>query len=381
MALTHYYVDPGGGSDVTGDGSIGTPWASVQHALDTITRDTVNGDQINIKAGTADVLAATLDLTTYGTPTATAPLVLRGYTSAANDGGMGTLDGNGGGFSLTPTENYCGYIDLRLTNVNVNHGILATGNYCLAYRCQIDTNAGSSGIGIAPRAGCLVAGCYIYGVMRGIQTGWGGSHFVGNYIMISASGGVGILNNNTNQDTYLSNIIVITQANACGYYANNASAGQSLFAHNIVYNTAAGTAAGLLLNDNAAGHSDSVLNNIICGWSGVGGVGIRHDGQVLTHGYNAFYNNTTDESYAATMLDLGGDVSLAADPFTDAANGDFSLTTAAKAALRSLGWPASYLGAAAGTDPHITIGAMQYGPVPTGGGSGAIRRVARILGG
>ena len=108
MALTNYFVDPAAGSDDTGDGSIGTPWASVQHALDSITRDATNGDQVNIKSGTADVLAATLDLTTYGTPTATAPLVLRGYTSAANDGGVGVLSGGGGGFNLTPTANYCG---------------------------------------------------------------------------------------------------------------------------------------------------------------------------------------------------------------------------------------------------------------------------------
>ena len=56
--LTNYYVDPGSGSDVTGTGTVGSPWASVQHALDNITRDATNGDQINIKAGTADVLSS-----------------------------------------------------------------------------------------------------------------------------------------------------------------------------------------------------------------------------------------------------------------------------------------------------------------------------------
>lgn len=364
MPLTNYFVDPGGGSDVTGDGSIGTPWATVQHALDTITRDTANGDQISIKAGTADVLAATLDLTTYGTPTATAPLVLRGYTSAANDGGVGVLSGGGGGFNLTPTANYCGYIDLRLTNVTVNNGILSLGSYCLAYRCQVDTNAGSPGIGIASRAGCLVANCYIYGVTRGIQTGYGGSQFVCNYIVISASGGVGILNNGTSPDAFLGNIIVVTQANGYGYTANNSGAVQGLFMHNIVYNSAAGTTVGIFLNDNVGGNGDAVMNNIIAGWSGVGGVGIRNDGATRLTACNAFYNNTANESHAVgPLLDLGGDVSLAADPFVDAANGDFRLTETAKTALRSLGWPASYLGADADTDPHVTIGPMQYGPI------------------
>ena len=86
--LTNYYVDPGSGSDVTGTGTVGSPWASVQHALDNITRDATNGDQINIKAGTADVLSSPLTLATYGTTSATAPLSFRGYTSAAEDGGV-----------------------------------------------------------------------------------------------------------------------------------------------------------------------------------------------------------------------------------------------------------------------------------------------------
>ena len=37
---TQYYVDPASGSDSTGDGTIGTPWASVQHAIDNI-HDTI----------------------------------------------------------------------------------------------------------------------------------------------------------------------------------------------------------------------------------------------------------------------------------------------------------------------------------------------------
>jgi hypothetical protein len=92
-------------------------------------------------------------------------------------------------------------------------------------------------------------------------------------------------------------------------------------------------------------------------------------------GYNAFYNNANNYKDADNIwYDLrANDVALIADPFTDAANGDFSLTDAAKAVLRSLGWPASYLGAHANTDPHITIGPMQYGPaVAAGGGGGPV---------
>ena len=95
VALTNYFVDPAGGTDDVAAGrgaSAGDPWASTQWALDHITSG-AGGDQINVKAGTADVLTAALSKTTYGVPTAAKPLVFRGYTAAANDGGRGVITG------------------------------------------------------------------------------------------------------------------------------------------------------------------------------------------------------------------------------------------------------------------------------------------------
>jgi len=95
MATTQTYVDYGSGSDATGDGSIGTPWKTLQYAFDHLTRDTTDGNQVNLKAGTAHVNSAALDLATLiagGALSTTAPLIIRGYTSAANDGGMAEID-------------------------------------------------------------------------------------------------------------------------------------------------------------------------------------------------------------------------------------------------------------------------------------------------
>jgi hypothetical protein len=125
------------------------------------------------------------------------------------------------------------------------------------------------------------------------------------------------------------------------------------------------------------------MNNIVCGFSGAGGKGIVAGdlSYMAAIGYNAFYNCTSNYGTCNTLYDLTAhDVSLAADPFTDAANGDFSLTTAGMAALRSLGWPASYLGAHANTDPHITIGALQYGPTPAAASGGGRRPRIRAHG-
>ena len=148
---------------------------------------------------------------------------------------------------------------------------------------------------------------------------------------------------------------------------------------NIVYNSAAGTNSGIKF-DNMS--NSTAFNNLVVGFSGTGGEGITVGNNVLV-GHNAFYNCTANYTVAdVTDIDLtANDVSLGADPFNDAANGDFSLTAAAKAALRSAGWPAAYLGAHANTDPHVTIGALQYGPAAPGGGGPVVgSRIIRGVG-
>jgi hypothetical protein len=137
---TQYYVDPGGGNDTTGDGSIGTPWATVQHALDNITQDTTNGDQINIKAGTADTLSASLSLATYGSPSKV--LIFRGYTSAANDGGIGEIDGNGSYSIISTTAFYVVFCDMELHNSG-SAAVLSLGSGTQVVNCEIHNTTGS----------------------------------------------------------------------------------------------------------------------------------------------------------------------------------------------------------------------------------------------
>ena len=112
------------------------------------------------------------------------------------------------------------------------------------------------------------------------------------------------------------------------------------------------------------------LNNIVVGFGGVGGIGMSVAGKAARVGHNAFYGNTVNVQVSGEIYDdlRSHDVALAADPFTNAAIGDFSLTAVAKALLRDVGWPEAYLGAHANTDGHVTIGPIQYGPAVTAGG-------------
>lgn len=364
--LTNYFVDPGGGSDVTGDGTIGTPWATVQHALDTITRNATDGDRVNIKAGTADVLGATLSLATYGTPTAAAPLIFQGYTATADDGGQGELDGGGAVGIWATASTGVSFVDLKLGNCGAAD-IIDTKDYGVCANCELHHSSGFAVDAVGPFE---VVGCYIHD-MTGATVIDHGPNVYGCYINVAVTTSVIMVTGNKRAS---GNIIYVagadTSVNGIHLVGHGASADG-----NIVYSSNANTSSGIWGQYGYA----VIVNNIVVGWSGAGGEGLNCD-TLSYRGANAFYNNTTAQSAPAGKWDyrFADDVTLAADPFTDAANGDFSLTAAAKTALASKGWPTSYLGAHANTVSNLNIGPIQ---MAAGGGASIYRRVARLLGG
>ena len=375
MALTHYYVDPGGGSDSTGDGSIGTPWASIQHALDTITRNSTDGDQINLKAGTADVLAAPLSLATYGTPTYLAPLVIRGYSNEPNDRGMGAIHPSGAFSCIDNSFTYVLLADLEFSCLPNSYALSSTGTQMHVYRCQV--TGGGRGISLSGM-GVSVVGCYVE-VSSGAGISIGHGSVIGCYVKepilnswdaFEPWNAKGIRTTGTGTNVVMGNVVLLNNnvTNQQDGIAITRGHG-SVVSQNAVINLAAGRGKGISMANvyQADLRMTQVFNNIVAGFSGTGGVGIGVTGSNLTIAlmvaHNALYNIATPYSYNHIAPLLAFDnITLDADPFVDAANGDFRLTDAAQAVLRSAGWPASYLGAHANSDPHVTIGAMQYGP-------------------
>jgi len=348
------------------DGTTSLPWRSLQGAFDLLTRNTTDGNQVNLKAGTAHVNSAALDLTTFiagGALTAAAPLIIRGYTSAANDGGMGEIDCNGATMWAGASYDYLMLSDLEIHSGGDNN-LIAIGSSCVVYRCEIHKGASSpsgKSLLISDAWSGIVIGCYLHG------SGSGAARAINqfdtvlyNYIVMDAgTNDIGILD----CTRVLHNIVVCSGTSATGIF------GSPCIIHNICYSSAASTKRGICAP--LSNLMTIAIDNIVVGWSGAGGDGLEFT-NVGPLGHNAIYNCTNPVTVSdQKFIDLtANDVALAADPFTDAANGDFSLTAAGKTALRSLGWPASYLGAHANTDPHITIGPMQYGPTPAAGGGG-----------
>lgn len=365
MALSQYYVDPSIAGN-SGTGTSGDPYGDLQYALNSITRNSTDGDQINIKAGTAEVLAAALTLATYGTPTEAAPLIMRGYTSAANDGGIGEINCNGVKFwTATTYTNYI-LIDLKIHNGGNNHLIDSNGaaGYIALIGCEVYKGASSPSskyLFYANYNRNVVIGCYfhdagtsgvgVYG--QGVTAvyfsrfkecvtaingpTWAGC--VGNVIS-SPSGGTGVL---TTQD-------------------------MAMVVANSVYG-AASTGNGVDLGSASTSGWGVAINNVIEGFSGTGGKAVRDAGDALMLHSNAYYNNATNESTVEVYVSSNNDTA-AASPFVNAGSDDFDINGTVTGVTEDA-YPASFISMAS-TAPKADKGAVQAGAGAASSGGGPI---------
>lgn len=327
MALTEVYVDPSIAAD-SGTGTIGDPFGDLEYAIRQTTFDTVNGTRVNVKAGTAEVLASTLTaamanvVTTPAWATGVAaPAVFQGYTSVAGDGGLASIDINGANTVTTGADAYLVFRDIHFFNSSSAADIFSVGSYCTWDGCIFSGMTGGT-IVIDLTAWGYVGNCYFYDVnaTRCIR---GAGVFEHNYI-----DGVGYSNN----PSYLAietltgsspvvrhNIMRVT--GACGGF-NLVQRGAAY--NNSVYSDG-GTGTGILYSN--AAPTMKLSNNLVEGFSGVGGVGIALTAASFVQEYsgNAVYNCTTPYNESSLLIvNLGDNEVLTASPFNDAANGDFS---------------------------------------------------------
>ena len=131
MPLKHVYVDESLSSGGTGTST--DPYSSLDLALSSEAQNASGGTQFNIKSG-APIVQDTADridqqIAANFTPTASSPIVFRGYDSAENDGGTFDWDLNSrtGYFYDSSSIRYVTFIDgkfrdasYRITNSNLN---------------------------------------------------------------------------------------------------------------------------------------------------------------------------------------------------------------------------------------------------------------------
>jgi hypothetical protein len=320
VAFSEVYVDPSIAAD-SGTGTIGDPFGDLEYAVEQTTFDTTNGTRVNVKAGTAEVLAADLDTAMNNTvttpawvPSLTAPAVFRGYSSVAGDGGVGSIDCNS--FSLFSSgKNYVYVIELEAYNSGTNN-LISLGSYALVNRCKLHDCNGSYAASVSAGE---ISDCFIYDFdVFGISVGTGRElrNFVWDGDRVAT---VNLLVGNN--VLCADNICRIDQAAGAGINVNHGST----VINNSVW--AGNTAGGAGIYSNVGRQGIIVLGNLVEGFSGAGarGIDLSATSSVSLVGGNGVYNCTSDYVAApVVMRDLGDNEVLTASPFNDAANGDFS---------------------------------------------------------
>ena len=324
MAWTEYYVDPASGSDATGTGAIGTPWATVQHALDNVTP---NGrDRINLKAGSTDSISTYLNFNTFA-PSTTNQLAIQGYTSVAGDGGMGSIASAGGLTNTTSSGIHLINLNLSSANVGSNWGINLQGTSSSVVSCDYEyTWNGSTFPAIYMKdQSSAVFDVYLHSPSTGARSGIQ-AEFVSRCVIKiegnTSSGNISTVGAGGWPATHVNNIYWITGSH--GGSVINVTA-KSVVAHNTIYSQGASTGKAINITQTDA----CVYDNYIEGFSGSGGVALQCNQRIFTTG-NAFYNNATNESLSFDPAFSGQNLSLSASALADPTSGDFNVDATVK---------------------------------------------------
>lgn len=298
--MASYFVDPAINAN-SGAGTLGSPYGDLQYALNTITRDATNGDIIYIKSGTAEVLTASLSLATYGTPVLTAPLSLRGYTAAAEDGGQGEISGNGSFSICSATPDGLSYSNLRMGNCG-SAAVLSLGRFGGIFNCDIHTSTGNGVVGNTDGSPVVNS------IIRGISGTGVSASAVHNCLFLCESGRN--FNNATTSDIVTDSIFHLTGASN-GINANNAGA---ILRNSLLCVTATSSATGIIRGRpiRAAMLAGNIVEGFVTGFSfgnnTESGFGFLH---------NAAFNNTTNYSsnLGKALLVNTDNETLASSPF------------------------------------------------------------------
>lgn len=353
-APTDYYVDPDSGDDASGDGSSGSPWKTIQHALDNITQG-ADGDQINIKSGTADTLTAALDVTgTYGTPTGDKPLILRGYTSSADDGGEGEIDCDTYALFSQTTLDGINLIDLYIHGSRDGGDYLVNvDDYCNVDHCRIVmTSDGSWAEALYLDQYGIITGSYIKSAGDGVRCG-------ANVRMYGCT--LELEGNNKvfeGSPSFISHSIFVLPSSYSGDGIHIARA--QVIQYCTIYCAGSGTGIGIQVADYGDGGL-LVANNIIEGLSGAGGKGIEIAASVPFAAVvrnNAVYNCTTAIDNNSDDAQVRDNDILSSAPLTDPANDDFSID-GTQTDVTEASWPSTFL--AMSTTDAADKGAVQAG--------------------
>lgn len=291
MAVTNWYVDPDAGDDGTGDGtSEGSAWATLKHATENYTQTANNGDIINIKnSATMTMTAAVYGFSHSGpTPSMTAPLLVRGYSSTIGDGGRAEIGGN---YNINDTtQSNLHFQDIYFNGVDR----IRTGMYGTLTGCKF----ASMNDAVQTTNQAKIINCEFVGsAISSMISGSGSYHVFGchfhtlggsNPTRFIFCGGQGcIIANN-----------IFNANGVTGAIASSSTTGYSrLIINNTFYAQSSGTYAfdhGIALKIDSNNLAMVVLNNIFEGWLGAIQTSNTQNRPGILINNNHFYDNDND---------------------------------------------------------------------------------------
>lgn len=363
MALTEIFVDPAIAAD-SGNGDIGTPYGDLEYAIRQETFNLSGGTRVNIKAGTDEVLVAPISTSLADTSVSIAwapneqnQLIFRGYTAAAGDGGIGGISGDGSVAVQAGAYSNTSFIDLHCHNSGTAT-IITLSLFSQIIRCEIDNTTGGGG---NVTTGGVITESYIHNCGNVGASGGNGTYITNNYFENGTNKFVHAITIASGYGQAQRNLIKIDGA------SNGIRVQQSGRAENNSIWSDGGTGSAILQVNSS--WSFKIANNLIEGFSGVGGTGIKLDGSLQGRFYtggNAVYDCTTeytDPAIGWTGFDAGDDEILTASPFKDATNDDFTPQNVGNVLFGAL--PAAFhSGAPGGNVIRLHKGAVQ---LPAGG--------------
>lgn len=303
------YVDQDIGTD-TGDGSVGDPYGTLQYAL---TQNAPANPGFRFLVDGSGTLGA--NLTLGGAPASPAqPVIIEGVDDAVVIDGAGLY-----GVLSAGAYNYTCLKNLTLTNGGTGY-MVRLGSWGMIEDCEIHDHAGTHAMYLGSNSGAI--NCYIHdvssigvfmssvpGVCHRNRVEDGTKKLTTAAIYFGSNGGVASEN-------------VVSVSGACDGISlryNGSARSNSIYSNG-------GTGQGIsetLVNSAWA----NVSNNLIEGFSGVGGIAIANGATGYIHvcAGNAFYDCTATIANSDRILVGNTDnETLSASPFVDAANGDFT---------------------------------------------------------
>ncbi len=311
---------------VTGSASgktvnVGGAWATVDHATDTVTTSFVNGSsdspRINIKYESGVAYAEEVDLPNSGT--AAIPITIEGYETTAGDRSSNlsliqpaSVVGNGV-FTSTSGKDFLVLCNLKVVSVTSHReGFNGVSDYTFFHRLWIETTGGTG-------HGIYNTGTYCAAILCYADTS-GDGFDIGQYATFIAcySKDAGRYGFQVKGFSRAICCIVDTPADDC---FRDVSYGSTVFGC-VGYKSTAGSGAV------TSSREGQVFINNIFAENNQYGIEKGAAFEQLFEDYNAFYFNNQGE--VLNVPNRGAnDVTLSGDPFTDAANKDFSLDNVA----------------------------------------------------